>query len=481
MAAPHVLLVDPSPLRDVLAERIRMQGFAVTAAPDAATGAHLALSDPPAIVIADLWMPGISGVQLCRLLRSEPATESVPIILRGPEQRQRDRFWAERAGAAAYVASGRMGDLVRALTRALAESPPPADTFFTQLSGGELDLRDRIASHLDTALFESVIASEVRALSVCGTFARLFDLLSQLVAQVTSYRWLAVYTARPARLGLHAHPAVRPQAEAEARQVLGVPDHVPVVCVEDEDAWEGLEGPPALVEEVRLGAESLGRLALAARHPSDRQDQALARVIAQELGGPIRIATLMEESERLAMVDPLTGLLNRRAFAMSAHRELARMERTGEPLSVFLIDVDHFKQVNDTRGHATGDTVLAAVGALLPRTVRANDLVGRWGGEEFVVALTGSLLGPAALRAEEVRKAIAALDVRGTDGRPVPLTASIGVAAFRPGDTLDSVVERADRAMYAAKAAGRNRVEVEPVPTLELLSAPVDRARVAAR
>ena len=105
----------------MLAERLRMQGYAVTVAPTAAEGAHLALSAPPAVVIADLWMPSISGVQLCRLLRSEPATENVPIVLRGPDG-QRNRFWAEQAGAAAYVVRGRMGDLVRALSRASAQA-----------------------------------------------------------------------------------------------------------------------------------------------------------------------------------------------------------------------------------------------------------------------------------------------------------------------------------------------------------------------
>jgi two-component system cell cycle response regulator len=463
LAPPHVILVDPSPFRDVLCERIRMQGFTVTGAADAATGAHLALSEPPAVVIADLWMPGISGIQLCRLLRSEPATEAVPILLRGPEQRPRDRFWAERAGAFAYVASGRMGDLVRALTRAVAQSPPTEDAFFTQLSGGELDLRDRIASHLDTALFESVIASEVRALSVCGTFPRLFDLLSQFTAQVSSYRWLAVYTARPERLGLHCHPAVRAEAEREARQALGIGEAVAIVPVEDEDAWDDAEGPSALVQNIPLGAETMGRVALAVRHAPDRQDLDLARVLARELGGPIRIATLMEESERLAMVDSLTGLLNRRAFLGAVQREFARMDRSGDPMCLLLLDVDHFKQVNDLRGHATGDAVLAALGRLLPRQVRSNDLVGRWGGEEFVVALTGSPLMPGAVRAEHIRAAIAAMDVRGADGLPVSVTASIGVAALRPGDTIEALVDRADRAMYTAKQSGRNRVEVEAV------------------
>src|SRR5436190_14644932 len=116
----------------MLAERLRMQGYQVTAAAGPAEGAVTALSSPPSAIVADLWMPSISGVQLCRLLRAEPATADVPVILRGPTDDPRSRFWAERAGAAAYVVKGRMGELVRALGKAVATAPK-SDAFFMQL------------------------------------------------------------------------------------------------------------------------------------------------------------------------------------------------------------------------------------------------------------------------------------------------------------------------------------------------------------
>src|SRR3954468_4983102 len=118
LPAQQLLLVDPAGHgTSVSASRMRMQGYAVTEVSDPAEGGRMTLVDPPAAVIADLWMTGISGVQLCRLLKAEPGTENVPVILRGPDG-QRNRFWAERAGAAAYVVKGRMGDLVRVLGRA---------------------------------------------------------------------------------------------------------------------------------------------------------------------------------------------------------------------------------------------------------------------------------------------------------------------------------------------------------------------------
>src|ERR1041385_1255302 len=103
MSSANIVLIDPTTdATSALAGRLQMQGYTVAVASDPATGARLALADPPQAVIGDLWMPSISGVQLCRLLKAEPATEHVPVILRGPDS-PRNRFWAERAGASAYV------------------------------------------------------------------------------------------------------------------------------------------------------------------------------------------------------------------------------------------------------------------------------------------------------------------------------------------------------------------------------------------
>jgi two-component system, cell cycle response regulator len=463
----QLILVDASSTREVLADRLRMQGYAVTATASPAEGAALALADPPAAVIAGLWMPGVSGVQLCRLLRAEPATEFVPVILRGPEEDRHSRYWAERAGAAAYVGEGRMGDLVRALAAAITANPPAQNSFLQLHGGEELDIRDRIAAHLDAALFESVLASEVRALSVCGTFARLFDLLSQFVARVAKYRWLAVHTRQPEWLGLHTHPRARQRSEDEIRRALkrlvgdsgSVP---PTLVVEDEDAYEDPEGDAEITEPIKLGAEVIGTVVMAPRkepHPKDRE---LVAVIARELAGPIRIAALMEESQRQAQFDALTGLMNRRAFTEAAKREVARSQRFGSPLSVLLFDVDHFKAINDRRGHPAGDAVLAELGRLLTLQLRKIDFVGRWGGEEFTAALTGTGLNGGLIAAERIRNAVATMTVQDSTGDCIPVTVSIGLSSFETGDSLDSLVDRADRAMYLAKTSGRNRVAIAP-------------------
>ncbi|MDX2024099.1 MAG: diguanylate cyclase [Deltaproteobacteria bacterium] len=459
-ASSAIILIDPiESSREVLTERLKMQGYVVTACAGPAEGAHLALSNPPAAVIADLWMPSISGLQLCRLLKAEPATRAVPVVLRGPEG-HRNHFWAERAGASAFVAKGRMGDLVRALCRAIQDTPE-GDAFFCQLPSETMDIRDRIASYLDAALLEAVIASDIRALSLCGAFDRLFDLFTQFVCQVVNYRWLALQTDVPNRFALHTHPGQRSSCEAEARAALQVPEHAPLFLVEDEDALDAENGQAPETWPVNFLDTVIGKLVIAAKEPLQKQDQELLAVIARELGGPIRMATLVEEAQRMATRDPLTGLMNRRAFQASLVIELERAVRQGFPMSLLLLDVDHFKAINDKRGHASGDAVLAALGKLLACEARKVDLVARWGGEEFVIALSGTNLLGGMVAAERIRLAIEKLPVNDGHAQAIPVTASIGLAMWQPGESIDALMDRADRAMYTAKCSGRNRVKAE--------------------
>ena len=453
---PRIILVDVDDAsREVMVKRLLAQGYAVEATADPATGADMALCAPPAALIAELWMPSISGVQLCRLLRAEPATADVPVILRGPSDDPRSHFWAERAGALAYVVKGRMSELVRVLSRAVVNAPS-SEGFFMQLSGGGGDIRERIARHLDAALFESVIAAEVRALASAGSFERLFDAFSQFLSQVISYRWLALATSSPGHFALHHHPSASEAAELEARSFLRIPTNLETLRVVDEDAGADADGPAPIVCDVVFGTARLATLALAPSHGCAEDTSSLASLAARELAGPLRIVALVEESQRLATRDPLTGLMNRRAFLNMIEDELSRSSRYELPLSLLLLDVDHFKSINDTFGHAVGDQVLTAVGELLQRELRTTDGSARWGGEEFVVALKNTPLDGAVLVAERLQAALRELRIEAC-GTTVRVTASLGVACHQPNESADTLIDRADKAMYAAKVGGRNR------------------------
>lgn len=155
-----------------------------------------------------------------------------------------------------------------------------------------------------------------------------------------------------------------------------------------------------------------------------------------------------------AEMDFLTGVFNRRAVTQILEREMARADRLGGPLSVVLIDLDHFKRINDSYGHDEGDRALRRVALLVDRSRRQTDGFGRWGGEEFLVVVPGLGLEDAARAAERLRGTIAA----GNRGARAGVTASFGVAEYRTGDLVASLVKRADQALMDAKSQGRNRV-----------------------
>ncbi len=165
------------------------------------------------------------------------------------------------------------------------------------------------------------------------------------------------------------------------------------------------------------------------------------------------------ELEGMSRSDPLTGLANRRALLERLSAERSRADRTGRRFAVVLADLDWFKTVNDRYGHSGGDAVLQQVARRLLDTVRAQDVVGRWGGEELMLILPETDPDGAAVLAEKTRTAVASapFDV---DGRPVPVTLTLGVAGYTPHGTLDGTIRAADRAMYAGKRAGRDRVVV---------------------
>jgi diguanylate cyclase (GGDEF)-like protein len=166
---------------------------------------------------------------------------------------------------------------------------------------------------------------------------------------------------------------------------------------------------------------------------------------------------LHQELERQARTDPLTGIDNRRTLAERAELALALARRHARPLAVLLVDADHFKRVNDEYGHAAGDEALKMLTAILKSGLRAEDLFGRLGGEEFVIVLPEADAAAACVLAERLRAAVEAADFH-VHQQHVALQISIGVSAIEPNDDFAALLRRADQAMYAAKRAGRNRV-----------------------
>jgi diguanylate cyclase (GGDEF)-like protein/PAS domain S-box-containing protein len=170
------------------------------------------------------------------------------------------------------------------------------------------------------------------------------------------------------------------------------------------------------------------------------------------------------ELERLARFDALTGLLSRRVILDKADEWIVQTRRYKGHLSVVMLDIDHFKQVNDRYGHQVGDRVLADTAHLLQRSLRQTDFVGRYGGEEFLLVLPRTDAAGAAIISERARVILQGTAMQDDEGGTFGITASLGVAEWRDGNDVDALVGRADAALFRAKEAGRNRVEVAPLP-----------------
>ncbi len=211
---------------------------------------------------------------------------------------------------------------------------------------------------------------------------------------------------------------------------------------------------------LRAGDHLIGMLSVQSYQPNaySSEDEYLLEMLAATAAIAIENSRLLKEIQWLAITDPLTGLYNRRGLFELAEREVERYRRFGRPFCVYMLDIDLFKQINDTYGHAAGDQVLVGLANRLKQRIRDVDIIGRYGGEEIVVVLPETQL-PQALRAAERARNHIQQNPISTDRGEIPVTVSIGVAEI---DTqvsdLAALVDQADSAMYAAKQAGRNRV-----------------------
>jgi len=234
------------------------------------------------------------------------------------------------------------------------------------------------------------------------------------------------------------------------------------VVFDDATRLRGLQSLRVL--PLKTGEEVLGALVLGSRRAAAFGRDAVRQleVIAMQAAGALLRARLFEQTERLATSDGLTGLANHRTFQARLDEQLALAHRYGKPLSVVLIDVDHFKAVNDTYGHPVGDVVLQGAARILAKEARGTDLVARYGGEEFAVVMPETDLDGARVIAERIRARVSEATFP-TELGPLRITVSLGVASFPAcGRTKARLVEAADACLYQAKRGGRNRTVCAP-------------------
>ena len=471
----RVLLVDDSDItRAVVARILQRAGHETVLATDGAQGALMAIQSRPDIVVSDLEMPMLDGCQLARLLKSDPATRHLPVVILTSHQEARSRYWSLTTGVDAYVIKDSdPQDLLATVSRLLNGSGAVTIQPVADHAEDPMGVLVRVVKALDASLLEATLSNAVLAdagsadslehavRAVLGTLTQVVDADALAVAfadkgDITCFASLPRQLAPPAgwQLASALADGLGPHRDEDLTlNLLG-----------SEVADGGVLSLDALVTLPLPSREASAILGIVPRSPRDytRLTAPLLEKVVPQVALALDNARLADRLREMSARDGLTRLLNHRTIFERLGEEVDRASRYGGSLSVALADIDHFKRVNDDHGHTVGDTVLRVVAAALRSNLRTCDALGRYGGEEFLAVLPSTDLAGAVRVAERMRRLLVRTRVPGAGSTgKIRVTASFGVAALCDlpvGSRVEQLVDLADRRLYAAKHRGRNRV-----------------------
>jgi two-component system cell cycle response regulator len=445
----RILVVDDIETNVRLLEaKLQAEYYQVLAAANGQAALAMAVSERPDVILLDVMMPGMDGFEVCRRLKQDEATSHIPVVLVTALDGRADRITGLEAGADEFLTKPIEDPILLARVKSLTRLKMVID-----------ELRQREATGRRLGM-----AAAAAKLGGAGGRVLIVDDQERQASRISE------------ELAREHRPIIEPDPERGHLTAKG-----PVDLAIVNATAKGFDG-------LRFGAEL--RAEEATRHlpilgivdPNDRArlvkaleigfNDVIARPVdPEELTARVRslikgkryadfLRNHLEHSLELAVTDPLTGLHNRRYMEGQLEALTRRAERGGEPVAALMLDLDHFKHINDSFGHDAGDEVLRVFAVRLASNVRAMDLPCRYGGEEFIVIMPDTGLDDAHRIAERIRKHVAGTPFKVGEGRDlIDVTISIGVAAtLGANDTAQALLKRADNAVYEAKAAGRNVV-----------------------
>ena len=403
------------------------------------------------IVLLDVMMPDMDGFEVCRKLKSNPATHHIPVVMVTALDQPSDRVRGLEAGAddfltkpvsdIALIARVRSLSRLKLMTDELRmravtsreigiQSPEREAVAETGRNGTILVVDDRAGS---SERLQRMLSGEHKVTVEADPNAALFH------AAEGNYDLLIV------SLGLENFDALRLCSQIRS---LDRTRNVPILAIADAD------NTTRLVRGLEIGINDY------LTRPIDKNElMARVRTQVRKRRYTERLRDNVQMSIEMAITDPLTGLYNRRYMESHIGTLVEQAVTRGKPLTVLVLDIDYFKSINDTHGHDAGDDVLREFAVRIRKAIRGIDLACRYGGEEFVVVMPETDMAVATVVAERLRRRIASDPFPIQQGaRVVDVTISIGIAALGRDDDAARVIKRADQALYRAKRAGRNRV-----------------------
>jgi len=452
----RILVVDDIAANVKLLEaKLSAEYYDVITAENGRTAIEVAQRQAPDIILLDVMMPGMDGFEVCTELKADPKTAHIPVVMVTALSDVADRVRGLESGADDFLSKPVNDIALFARVRSLVRLKMMMD---------ELRVRQETSGQLGAIASEFEFADQPAKVLIVEksrfTTQRLSEYLSEaghgVVCADTGERALELGREQQFDLvivgidlggedGLRLCSQFRSQEETR---------HLPLLLLlEDMDL-------PRLAKGLDLGVTDY------LVKPLDR-GELLARVRTQVRRRRYhdRLRERIQTSMSMAFTDSLTGLYNRRYLMTHLDRKLMGIAETGKPVSVMLLDVDHFKAVNDTHGHGVGDDVLVKLAQVASDNLRSVDLVARLGGEEFVVVMPESNAPTALQVADRLCAQVAESSIDLPDGTPLGVTVSIGVATSQSAEEMaDDLLGRADGALYAAKNDGRNRVKMADPP-----------------
>jgi len=478
----HVLLADDNKLVvKVTSSILEQAGYRVDVAWDGIEAAMKAFSLLPDLMILDIEMPKIKGYQVCRLLKEDPMTSWMPIIMLTGREHQSDMFWGLKTGADAYITKGfKPENLLEKVDELLSDTERNAEakeqSRKRRKEVSEDYVIDKITDLLDRKLFETTILNDIASLAgslqdFSETVSSIFEILGKLFNYqaggllLFEEMELYIYLNRPC--STQALERLITEAENVATGYAWKPgDHHNLgktILGEDKLVSSSVEKgqEPAYIHLPLIAHKNpIGVLVLSGPPtPAFRRDApAILNLVSNEMTMIIDNARLYEDAKRMAITDGLTRIYNHRFFQELFEKEFKRALRYKTTFSLIMLDIDHFKKVNDTYGHLFGDHILREIANLIKGCLRTMDIVARYGGEEFAILLPETDLESALDTAERIRSAIENHEFQEDEESPVRITVSQGVTVFPSPDVQErsDLVAKADAALYEAKEAGRN-------------------------
>ncbi len=444
MSARILIVDDLAPNLHLLEVKLAAQYYDVVTAMSGKQALKLANSEKFDLILLDAMMPGLNGFEVCERLKSNPATWHIPVVMVTALEETKDRIRGLKAGADDFITKpiddfnllARVKSLLRlkmvtdqllSHTGNTTQNSRPALEHLDNRGGRVLIVDDHIQKLEKIAkslVYRHEVIMEIDPKKALGLVGPMIDLVivSLVSSKFDGLRFCA-----------------RLRSDAKTRDV-------PILAIGDPD------DQAQMVRAYDIGINDTLMRPIEVQELQARVNTQIKRKFYAD-----SLKENFSESMEMVVTDPMTGLGNRRYFDRSIAPLFDQLNETGQAFSLVIFDVDHFKRVNDILGHDVGDIVLKEVAARLASNMRGIDVVSRYGGEEFIIAMPNTGQGAALIAADRIRALISGTAIN-VDDQAFSISVSAGVAETRPGDKFRDVFKRADEALYLAKQSGRNRV-----------------------